>query len=67
MTPIDFEVTRSKVKVTRALNVKMVSADYLERYLSQSLHISHSYWSLLVDDPYLFLGSLGQRSRSEGP
>jgi hypothetical protein len=30
----------------------MVSADYLEKYLSQSLHISHSDWSSLVDDPY---------------
>jgi hypothetical protein len=30
MTPIDFEVTRSKVKVTGALNVRMIFADYLE-------------------------------------
>jgi hypothetical protein len=34
MTSIDFGVTRSKVKVTGALNVKMVSADYLEKYLT---------------------------------
>jgi hypothetical protein len=32
MNPIDFGVTRSKVKVTGALNVKMVSADYLEKF-----------------------------------
>jgi hypothetical protein len=31
MTLIDFGVTRSKVKVTRALNVRMVSADYLKK------------------------------------
>jgi hypothetical protein len=56
MTPIDFGVTMSKVKVTGALNVKMVSADYLEKYSLQRLHISHIYWSLLVDNPYSFWG-----------
>ena len=45
MTPIDFGVTRSKVKVTATLNVKMVSADYLENFISQSLYISHVGWS----------------------
>jgi hypothetical protein len=30
MTLIDFGVTRSKVKVTRTINVKMFSADYLK-------------------------------------
>jgi hypothetical protein len=39
MTPIDVGVTRSKVKVTGALYVRMVSADYLENYSSQSLHV----------------------------
>jgi hypothetical protein len=34
----------------------MVSADYLEKNLSQSIHISHSDWSSLVDDPYQFWG-----------
>jgi hypothetical protein len=34
----------------------MVSANYLEKYLSQSLHISHSDWSSLVNDPYWFWG-----------
>jgi hypothetical protein len=52
MTPIDFWVTRSKVKVTGALNVRMVSTDYLENYLSQSLDISHIDWCQLVDNPY---------------
>jgi hypothetical protein len=33
MTPIDFGVTGSKVKVTGALNVRMVSAYDLENYL----------------------------------
>jgi hypothetical protein len=32
MTRIDFGVTTSKFKVTRALNVKMVSTHYLENY-----------------------------------
>jgi hypothetical protein len=32
MAPIDFGVTMLKVRVTEALNVKMVSADYLEKY-----------------------------------
>jgi hypothetical protein len=31
MTTIDFGVTRLKVKVTGALNVKMVSTDYFEK------------------------------------
>jgi hypothetical protein len=34
MTPIDFGVTRSKVKAIGALKVKMVSADNLENYSS---------------------------------
>ena len=38
MTPIDFGVTKSKVTVN--LNVKMVSADYLENHLPQRLNIS---------------------------
>jgi hypothetical protein len=45
MTLIDFDVTRSKVKVTGAFIVKMVSAVYLEKYSSQSLHISHGDWA----------------------
>jgi translation elongation factor EF-1beta len=42
MTPIDFGVKRLKVKVTGALNVRMVSTDNLENYASQSLNISHN-------------------------
>jgi hypothetical protein len=45
MTLIDFGVTMSKVKVTGAFNVRMVSAHYLESYLSQSLRISNTDWS----------------------
>jgi hypothetical protein len=41
----DFGVTGSKVKVAGSLNVRIVSADYLGNYLSQSLHISHTDWS----------------------
>jgi hypothetical protein len=32
MIPIDFWITSSKVKVTGALNVRMVSTHYLENY-----------------------------------
>jgi hypothetical protein len=52
MTPIDFGVIRSKVKITGALNVRRVSTDSLEKYSSQSLYISHIDWSSLEDDPY---------------
>jgi hypothetical protein len=45
MTPIDFRVTKSKAKVSGALNVRMVPAHYLGYYLSQSLHITHIDWS----------------------
>jgi hypothetical protein len=44
MTPIDFRITNSNVIETEALDVKMVSADYLDKFLSQSLHISHIDW-----------------------
>ena len=43
MTPIDFGVTRSKVKVTVNFHFKMVSANYPEYYISQSLYISHDF------------------------
>jgi hypothetical protein len=46
MTPIDFGVTWSKVNVTGALNVRIVSADYLEKYSTQFFYISHIDWSL---------------------
>ena len=44
--PIDFGFSRSKVKVTVFIYVKLVSAQYLENNLSQSLHVSHVDWSL---------------------
>jgi len=34
MTPLNFEVTRSKVKVTVAFYAKPMSAQYLEKFLS---------------------------------
>jgi len=36
MTPINFEVTRSKVNVTEALNAKTMSAQYFEKIMSDS-------------------------------
>jgi len=39
MTPIKFEVTKSKVKVTVAFYAKTVSAQYLEKFMSDS-HIT---------------------------
>jgi len=40
MTPTNFEVTVSKVKVTVAFNAKPVSAQYLEKFMSDS----HCTW-----------------------
>jgi len=40
MTPITFEVTRSKVKVTVPFNAKNLSAQYLEKFMSDS----HGTW-----------------------
>jgi hypothetical protein len=45
MTRIAFGITRSKINDTGALNVRMISAYYLQNYLSQSLDISHTDWS----------------------
>jgi len=36
MTPRNFDVTRSKVKVTVAFYAKTVSAQYLEKFMSDS-------------------------------
>ena len=41
MTPIDFGVSRSKVKATVTQNLKIVSVCYLEIPLTQSLEISY--------------------------
>jgi hypothetical protein len=38
-------VSGKKVKVTGALNVRMVSAYYLKNYVSESLDMSHIDWS----------------------
>ena len=46
MIPIDFGFSRSKVKVTVFVCVKLISAQYLENHLLQSLHISDVDWSL---------------------
>ena len=46
MIPNDFGFSKSKVKVTLLVYVKLVSAQYLENHLSQSLHVSHGDWSL---------------------
>jgi len=40
MTPRNFEVTRSKVKVTVPLNAKTMSAQYLEKFMRDS----HGHW-----------------------
>ena len=40
MTPINFEVTRSKVKVTVPFNEKNISAQYLKKLMSDS----HATW-----------------------
>jgi hypothetical protein len=52
MTSIDFGITKSKFKVTGALNVRMVSAHFLEDHKSKSLHISNVDMSYIEDDPY---------------
>ena len=40
MTPINFEVTCLKVKVTVPFNAKTMSAQYLEKFMSDS----HGTW-----------------------
>jgi hypothetical protein len=40
MSRIDIGITMSMVRVTGALKVRMVSAHYHEKYLSQSLYFS---------------------------
>ena len=40
MTPLNIEVTRSKVKVTVPFNAKTMSAQYLEKFKSDS----HGTW-----------------------
>jgi len=60
MTPINFEVTKSNVKVTVAINAKSMSAQYLEKFLSNS-HVTWLLdWSYSVDDPYTILGQMSR-------
>ena len=54
MTPIHVEVTRSKVKVTIEFNAKTVSAQYLEKFMSDSHSTWKKNWSWLVDDSCKF-------------
>jgi len=54
MTPVNVEVTRSKVKVTIAFYEKPVSALYLEKYIRDSHGTWKKDWSCSVDDPYTF-------------
>ena len=54
MTPINCEVTRSKVKVTVPLNAKTMSAQFLEKFMSDSNGTWLKDWSWSVDDPYKF-------------
>ena len=53
MTPTNFEVTKSKVKITEALNANM-SAQYLEQFMSDSHSTWQEDWSWSEDDPYKF-------------
>jgi hypothetical protein len=45
MSTIDFEVTRSKVKVKVTLKFRIVSADYFKNYSLHSIYILHTDWS----------------------
>ena len=54
MTPINFEVTRTKVKVTVPFNTKTMSPQYLEKFMSDRHGTWQDDWSYLVGDPYKF-------------
>ena len=56
MTPINVKVSRSNVKVTVAFYAKTISAQYLEKFLSDTCNHGTWYkdWSYSVDDPYKF-------------
>ena len=55
MTPIHFEVTKLKVKLTVAFNAKTMSAHYLEKFIDINSTWQED-WSWSVDDPYKFKG-----------
>ena len=52
MTPFEIGVTRSKVKVTITLSVKIVSDQLLVYELTDWLDTSHVHCPYTVDDPY---------------
>jgi len=54
MTPINFEVTLSKVKVTVPFNAKTMSAQYLEKFMSDSYGTWYEDWSWSLYDPLKF-------------
>jgi len=55
----------SKVKVTVPFNAKNLSAQYLEKFTSDSHGTWYEDWLWPVDDPFKKFRSLGQRSRSQ--
>ena len=52
MTPINFEVTRSTV--TSGFTSKTMSAQYIEKFMSDKHSTWQEDWSYTVDDPYTF-------------
>ena len=53
-TPINVEVTKTKVKVTVPFNAKTMSLQYLEKFISDSHGTLQEDWSWSVDDPFKF-------------
>jgi len=53
MAPINFEVSRSNVKVAVAFYAKPFP-QYLKKFLSESHGMWYEDWSYSVDDPYTF-------------
>jgi len=54
MTPINVEVTRSKVKVTVAFDAKTMYAKYLEKFMTDIHICCYEDWPWYVVDPYNF-------------
>jgi len=54
MSPINFKISRSKVKVTVAFYAKNMSAQYFEKFKSDSQSTLYEDWSWSVDEPYKF-------------
>jgi len=51
---MNFEVTMSKVKVTILFYAKNISAQYLEKFLSDSHDTWSENWLWSVNDPFKF-------------